>query len=266
MKRQAATEEVSLPRPSDPPERLGWDGCSGRPAAPPLGDRAAPRLHTLALEALAQIQAVLQTNTNLVQQSATLEEQVQQLLAERIALFERIEQLEGQLAELAQADAHGGARPPIPFRPLAHLPAALHHERLEAVAFPRRFSRTATSDEETLLGSATPAPPVTEQVTVATTGKSAARDYALIARPFARFTDLGGFQSAVQALPGVENVRVRRFAQGALEMRVDYQGERPLAELLRELALPVEEIAQEGTNRLHIRLASPDDRSFPALG
>ena len=265
MKRRAATEEVPSPRLIDPPETLGWVGCSGQPAAPPLADRATPRLHTLALEALAQIQAVLQTNTSLVQQSATLEEQIQQLLAERIALFERIEQLEGQLAELAQAGSHSGARQPIPFRPLAHLPAALHHERLEAVAFRHCFSRTATSDEETLLGSATPAPPVTEKVTVATTGEDAARDCALIARPFARFTDLGGFQAAVQALPGVENVRVRRFAQGTLEMRVDYQGGRPLAELLRELALPIEEIVQEEANRLHIRLASPDDRSFPAL-
>jgi hypothetical protein len=260
MKRQAATEEVSPPRLIDSNGTLGDDGYLGQPVAPRPEDRAVPRLHTLALEALAQIQAVLQTNTSLVQQSATLEEQIQLLLAERIALFERIEQLEGQLAERA-----GGVRQPIPFRPLANLPAVLHHERLEAVAFPRRFSRTTTSDEETLLGSATPTPAVTEQVTGSAMGGVAARDYALIARPFARFTDLGGFQSAVQALPGVGNVRVRRFAQGTLEMRVDYHGERPLAELLRELALPVAEIVQEGANRLHLRLASFDERSFPAL-
>ena len=262
MKRQAAAEEVPSPHLLD---SSGDDRRSGQRTASPSVDRSLPRLHTLALEALAQIQAALQTNTGLVQQSAALEAQVQLLLAERIALFERIEQLEGQLAELAQAGSRSAERTPIPFRPLANLPAVLHHERLEAVAFPRRFSRTVTSDEETLLGSAATTSPATDDAAIAPAPSASSRDYALIARPFARFTDLGGFQAAVQALPGVENVRVRRFAQGTLEMRVDYHGDRPLADLLRELTLPVEDVAQEEPNRLHIRLTSLDERSFPAL-
>lgn len=59
-----------------------------------IADGGTPRLHTVALEALAQIQTVLQANTNLVQQAAAREEQAQLLLAERIALFERVDQLE----------------------------------------------------------------------------------------------------------------------------------------------------------------------------
>lgn len=232
---------------------------------PGTGDGTVPQLHSLALEALAQIQAVLQINTTLVHQSAALEEQVQLLLAERIALFERIDLLEEQLAQLSQQTARVADRQPIPFRPLANLPAALHHERLEAVAFTRRFSRAALSDEETLLSDspacAAPPPASLAPAFPAT----ASRDYTLIARPFARFTDLGGFQEAVQRLPSIHNVRVRRFAQGTLEMRLDYDGDRPLADLLRGLALPVEEVTQEEPALLRIRLTSLEDRMFSAL-
>lgn len=251
-------------------------------------------LQSLALDAIAHIQEILQTNAVLVQQSATLEQQLQILLAERIALVERIALLEEQLTP--SSSSHYAGRPTacyaVPFRPLANLPAILHHKRLEAIALPPspdtvempptprgRFPHPIVSDEETLLGSTIrsatvdiadvidDAPQIQRRHTDEnpTPTGSPLRDYALIAQPFARFTDLGGFQSAVQALPGVHNVRVRRFAQGVLEMRVDYDGEAPLADLLRHLAQPVEEVTHEDPTRLQIRLTPLRERGFPAL-
>ena len=249
-------------------------------------------LQSSALDAIAHIQEILQTNALLVQQSATLEQQLQTLLAERIALVERIAALEEQLTPPSgQYAARPTACHVVPFRPLANLPAILHHKRLEAIASPPhpdlaalpsvsrgRFPHPVISDEETLLGGTTvdtggttdpidDALPTQRRYTdrVVDSIGSSLRDYALIAQPFARFTDLGGFQSAVQALPGIHNVRVRRFAQGVLEMRVDYDGPAPLADLLRHLAQPVEEVTQEDPTRLRIRLTPLRERGFPAL-
>jgi hypothetical protein len=220
----------------------------------------------------------------LVQQSVVLEQQLQTLLAERIALVERIAALEEQVA--ASSPQHAGRATTcyaVPFRPLPNLPAVLHHKRLEAIApLPAswgRFPHPVISDEETLLGStlrlanadmdaptagAVLAPQRLDEMSTAPTAPPL-RDYTLIAQPFARFTDLGGFQAAVQALPGIHNVRVRRFAQGVLEMRVDYDGDAPLDALLRGLAQPVEEVTHEDPARLRIRLTPLRERGFPAL-
>ena len=101
-----------------------------------------------------------------------------------------------------------------------------------------RFQHPMVSDEETLLGSAAVTAPLGEgSPRAAAPAAPAASSYALIAHPFARFSDLGQFQAAVQALPSVHNVRVRRFAQGTLEMRVDYDGSAPLTDVLPEHSL-----------------------------
>lgn len=277
----APSTPLTLPRRA---EQLAQSGASSESAL---------HLQPSALDAIAHIQEILQTNAMLVQQSAALEQQLQTLLAERIALVERIAALEGQLAPpSAQYAGRPTACHAVPFRPLANLPAILHHKRLEAVALPQapdpaatlplprgRFPHPVVSDEETLLGSTLrsatadiadmsgvdlPALRRHTETNAAPSG-SPLRDYALIAQPFARFTDLGGFQSAVQALPGIHNVRVRRFAQGVLEMRVDYDGAAPLADLLRRLAQPVEEVTHEDPARLRIRLTPLRERGFPAL-
>jgi hypothetical protein len=108
-------------------------------------------------------------------------------------------------------------------------------------------------DEEALLGGegfVESAAPLDQ----GTTSGQAAVGYVLIAQPFGRFSDLGRFQTAVQALRGVQNARVRRFAQGTLEMRLDYDGPAPLQEALTGLALPVEAVEQLEPHRLVIRL------------
>jgi hypothetical protein len=249
-----------------------------------IASEPSPHPQTLALDAISHIQEILQANAMLVQQSAVLEQQLQTLLAERIALIERIAALEDQVAPSSPQHAGRAATGyPVPFRPLANLPAVLHHKRLEAIApLPAskgRFPHPVISDEETLLGStlrlantdtdtpladAVPIPQRSEGAITAPTA-SPLRDYTLIAQPFARFTDLGGFQSAVQALPGIHNVRVRRFAQGVLEMRVDYDGDAPLETLLRGLAQPVEEVLHDEPACLRIRLTPLRERGFPAL-
>lgn len=266
--------------------------------AEPLGpseasNASALHLQLSSLDAIAHIQAILQTNAMLVQQSATLEQQIQTLLVERIVLVERIAALEEQLAAPSSQYAdRSTACHVVPFRPLVNLPAILHHKRLEVIGLPQspdlaktvpalqgRFPHPMVSDEETLLGSTIDLADADSAVvsaddfpaqrryteTNAVENGSLSRDYVLIAHPFARFTDLGGFQSAVQALPSIRNVRVRRFAQGVLEMRVDYDGATPLADLLRRLAQPVEEVIHEAPTRLRIRLTPLRERGFPAL-
>lgn len=264
MKRQVATGET-IPHLIASPNAQPYERWLEPITAPVVDDRPAPQLHIPALEAFAQLQAALQTNTALAQQSVALEEQIRLLLAERIALCERIDLLEAQLAQLPQQTMRGAERQPIPLRPSTELPAALHHERLAAVAFTRRFSRAALSDEETLLSDPPPTVPPSRASCESSAPGSSAPEYTVIARPFARFTDLGGFQEAVQGLPGIRNLRVRRFAQGTLEMRLDYDGDRPLAELLHGMPLPIDEVIQEEPGRLQIRLIPLEDRLFPAL-
>lgn len=83
--------------------------------------------------------------------------------------------------------------------------------------------------------------------------------YTLIAFPFVRFSDLGQFQAALQKLAGVNDVQVRRFAQGTLEMRVGYTGTTDLATALRTLVTEVEDVQEEEPSRLRVRLRTSQD-------
>jgi hypothetical protein len=83
--------------------------------------------------------------------------------------------------------------------------------------------------------------------------------YTLIAYPFVRFSDLGQFQAALQKLAGVHDVQVRRFAQGTLEMRVGYTGATDLATALRTLESEVEDVQEEESSRLRVRLRTSQD-------
>jgi len=85
-----------------------------------------------------------------------------------------------------------------------------------------------------------------------------AGSYLLVAYPFGRFADLGQFQTALRAAAGVRDVRVRRFAQGVLELRLEYDGATPLTGVLRGLPLAVEEVEQEEPYRLRVRLRRTD--------
>lgn len=227
-----------------------------------------------------RVEVLLTERIGLAARVRTLEEQIEQLHAEH----SNEQAVLGKLvAELERASQRGGRveRQPIPLRPLAELPVNLPRDlpalsmATSAAAAPpaapspaARFHHPALSDEETLLSNAAAvaAPPELGSgalrdaaplaLAVAGQANPATSSYALIAHPFARFSDLGQFQAAVQALPSVHNVRVRRFAQGTLEMRVDYDGSAPLTDVLRGLPLAVEEVAQEEPFRLRVRLVS----------
>ncbi len=187
----------------------------------------------------------------------------------------------GQLSrELEYARRHPARaeRPPIAlYPPTQGGPSAAGGPGLRVAPAPEReiassllhFQHPISSDEETLLGDAFADPPMgagRREVGPGPNGGVSATDdvmpdptvgsYALIAHPFARFSDLGQFQTAIQALPGVHNVRVRRFAQGTLEMRVDYDGTTPLTTLLRGLPLSLDAVVQEESFRLRIHLAA----------
>lgn len=78
--------------------------------------------------------------------------------------------------------------------------------------------------------------------------------YTLVVYPFTRFSDLGQFQSALRELVGIHDVQVRRFAQGTLEMRLSYDGQLSLPQMLRELPIRVEAVEEEEPYRLRVRL------------
>lgn len=232
-----------------------------------------------------QVRTVLADRIALAAQVATLEEQIATLQQERAGGQALVDHLIGELDYARRRPTRAEHRP-IPLRaPLAESRgnAATSDAEERAVALTRRaasvgtqerptllrFQSPAVSDEETLLVGASAELPA-ESVPGAQASRLlgfaasderlavrlASSSYALIAHPFARFSDLGQFQAAIQGLAGVHNVRVRRFAQGTLEMRVDYDGHLPLTDALRGLPLAVDEVVQEETFRLRVRLTA----------
>jgi hypothetical protein len=57
----------------------------------------------------------------------------------------------------------------------------------------------------------------------------------LVVYPFHSFAVLNDFQSAIRALHGVKNTRVRRFYRGTLHLAIDYEDMIPLSERLNDL-------------------------------
>jgi len=224
----------------------------------------------------AQIEAMLTERLTLAARVQSLGERIEHLHAEHASEQAVLEKLVAELERTSRRAARI-ERQPIPIRAFADSSALVSRdlplggESTPPVAAPAAnlspaalFQHPTVSDEETLLGTVAVTAPLGEgspraSVPAGATVVSAApasSSYALIAHPFARFSDLGHFQAAVQALPSVHNVRVRRFAQGTLEMRVDYDGSAPLTDVLRGLPLAIEDVAQEEPFRLRVRLGS----------
>jgi hypothetical protein len=53
---------------------------------------------------------------------------------------------------------------------------------------------------------------------------------------FTSFSDLNAYPRALAAIPGVRDVKIRRFHKGALYLSVDYEGVLPLTERLGDVA------------------------------
>jgi hypothetical protein len=228
--------------------RVGDHG--GDPVTP---DDHASGLERIAADALDQLRQLTQEHATLGGQVLALERQVRTLLIERLELSAQVAALQRENARLrGERDATPAVtRPTVLPRPEPIIPLR------GATSTPQRAPQRG-DEEALLLGDSLadlaapldpPAPATPSPV-----------GYVLIAQPFGRFSDLGRFQTAVQALRGVQNARVRRFAQGTLEMRLDYDGPVPLQEALTGLALAVEAIEQLEPHRLVIRLR-PDSLS-----
>ena len=103
--------------------------------------------------------------------------------------------------------------------PLQSTPAVEHHEAGAVAVAP------TPSDPATLVAAADRpggAAPIREHLT-------------LVVSPFRSFVALSAFQDAVRALPGVSELRVRRFYRGTLQLAVDYDDVLPFTTRLREL-------------------------------
>ena len=206
-------------------------------------------LEHIAADALDQLRQLSHEHASLSGQVLTLERQVRTLLIERLELSAQVAALQRENAQLRAARINSL---PTPARPTAMPRYESITPLRTGFGMAQRPPQPADDDErllsnETLANS--PAPP-TERIA----SEQAPASYILIAQPFGRFSDLGRFQTAVQDLRGVQNARVRRFAQGTLEMRLDYDGQAPLQEALKGLALAVEAVEQIEPHRLVIRL------------
>lgn len=217
--------------------------------AQPDTDESTRRIERVAADALEQLRLLSQEHAALGGQVAALERQVRTLLIERLELSAEVAALQRENAQLRAAVA--AAPPPRPAALPRHEPPLPLRGALGSAHRPA----PAPDDETLLMGEtiAEAALPLAHSASPEPLPTS----YVLIAQPFSRFSDLGRFQTAVQALRGVQNARVRRFAQGTLEMRLDYDDPRPLREALADLTLAVEAIEQLSPHRLVIRL-QPD--------
>ena len=213
---------------------------------PPAGDHA-PGLEQVIGDALEQLRQLTQEHAALGGQVLALERQVRTLLIERLELSAQVAALQRENAQLRSG---GGSAAPAGARPAAFS----RYESLTPLrgGFGRANGSAGPDDETLLIGNAV------AEGGVALIDRSspspAPVSYILVAQPFVRFSDLGRFQTAVQALRGVQNARVRRFAQGTLEMRLDYDGPAPLREALCGLALAVEAVEQIDPHRLVVHL------------
>jgi hypothetical protein len=82
----------------------------------------------------------------------------------------------------------------------------------------------------------------------------------LVASPFRSFVALAEFQDAVRALPGVTDIRVRRFYRGTLQLAVDYDDVLPFSARLRELAGFRWTLVSESADQLQLTLdGEPDE-------
>jgi hypothetical protein len=211
-------------------------------------DDQAVNLERIVSDALDQLRQLTQEHAALGGQVLALERQVRTLLIERLELSAQVASLQRENAKLrgTTITAPAVTRPTAlprhePFTPLRGGPTPAH-----------RPAQPVDDEEALLVGDALS--DALAPLDCASPNASAPVGYVLIAQPFGRFSDLGRFQTAVQALRGVQNARVRRFAQGTLEMRLDYDGPTPIQEALAGLALAVEAVEQIEPHRLVIRL------------
>lgn len=274
--------------PADPTaaqSRERGDGARDAPQPDATNPRAAlfARLRGIIAGATEAIRALKAENAALAARNAAMEERIvtleyriravtANLANDELALRRAAETLEQALqspspaapetapSEPQSADPSDGAAP-IPTAPETDRteprPAT---EGLAVAPEPETISPPPVGGEADAGEAADPASRPTAQPDIA---------YTVIAHPFVRFSDLGQFQAALQALGGVHDVQVRRFAQGTLEMRIGYTGTTDLAAALRDLTDEVVEVREEEPDRLRVRLrASRDaearDRAIPS--
>lgn len=82
----------------------------------------------------------------------------------------------------------------------------------------------------------------------------------VIAYPFTRFSALRSFQKSMRALPGMRSVRLSHYGQVALQFRVEYAGNVPLAEQLSALRGFPGTVSADAPGRLVLSLTPVDMR------
>lgn len=82
--------------------------------------------------------------------------------------------------------------------------------------------------------------------------------FTILVYPFGRFSDLAAFQTALQEIPGAHDVRVRRFAEGTLEVSVTYDGIVPLVDAIRGSTFPLDNVSMDDPGIILVRVRNRD--------
>jgi hypothetical protein len=174
---------------------------------------------------------------------------------------------EPRAAEPAAAGRDAADAPLVlPSRPRFRLPSA---EAVPAApSAPPLESTPAVEHDEA--GAVTVAPTPSEPPTMVAAadrpgGAAPIREHlTLVASPFRSFVTLSEFQDAVRALPGVTELRVRRFYRGTLQLAVDYDDVLPFTTRLRELPGCAWTLVAESPDLIELALgAEPAEAEAP---
>jgi hypothetical protein len=215
----------------------------------PAGERSLRGTFAGPDEAAAQLWAMVRRVTDLVYQlredNAAL---VQKLLWYEQQSRAQVRSLEELLREPAESVAAGDVTR-FPERPAGDTdgaPARLH--AVDGAAWPDAPGASAPSGH-------TDGDAFAPEAGARGSDAAAPGTYTLLVHPFHHFSAIGQFQAALQKIIGVYETHVRMIAQGALELRVNYDGEAPFIAALRELPVEIAEIREDAPYRLSIRLA-----------
>ena len=148
----------------------------------------------------------------------------------------------------------------LPSRPRFRLPSA---EAVSAApSAPPIESTPAVERHEASVVAVAPTPSAPKLVAAADRPGGAApiREHlTLVVSPFRSFVALSEFQDAVRALPGVAELRVRRFYRGTLQLAIDYDDVLPFTTRLRELPGCAWTLVTESPDLVELSLGAEPD-------
>jgi len=171
-----------------------------------------------------------------------------------------VEELQEEVATCQPWDASLMSQQVVELEEILHVP-----EAATVVQFPDHAKREAGPPAATAEPDSDRGPNLGEAIhaAVPSGGRSTGAApidgrFTILVYPFGRFSDLAAFQTALEELPGARDVRVRRFAEGTLEVSVTYDGTVPLIDAIRGLAFPLDSVSTDEPGTILVRVRNRD--------